>query len=261
MSIKHVAIIASFLLLSSSALAQTAQERGLEIAQARKNIDQGWQSSESNSLMILRNKQGKESRRNMRNKSLEIMDDCDKALTIFDTPRDIKGTAFLSFSHSNKNDDQWLYLPALKRVKRISSRNKSGPFMGSEFSYEDLSSFEIDKFTFTYLKNEACGDQECYILQSVPTDKYSGYSKIMTWLDTSHYRVHKVEFYDRKKSHLKTLTASGFKLYNDKYWRSNQALMVNHLTGKSTEIIVSDLKFNTGLTSKDFNKNTLKRSR
>lgn len=261
MSIKLGAVVATFLLLSSSAIAQTAQEQGLEIAKARKAIDQGWQSSESTSLMILRNKHGKESRRNMRNKALEIADDGDKALTIFDTPRDIKGTAFLSFSHSTKNDDQWLYLPALKRVKRISSRNKSGPFMGSEFSYEDLSSFEIDKFTFTYLKNEACGDQDCYVLQSVPTDKYSGYTKTITWLDVDHYRVHKVEFYDRKKSHLKTLTASDFKLYNNKFWRSSKAMMVNHLTGKSTEIVISNLKFDTGLSSKDFNKNTLKRSR
>jgi outer membrane lipoprotein-sorting protein len=247
--------------LITTAFAQTSAERGLEIATARKAADQGWVSSESDSLMILRNKQGDQSQRKLRNKSLEVADDGDKALTIFDTPKDIQGTAFLSFSHNNKNDDQWLYLPALKRVKRISSRNKSGPFMGSEFSYEDLASFELEKFKFTYLEDQPCGDQVCFVIQSIPTDKYSGYSKVITWIDQPYYRVHKVEFYDRKKSHLKTLVASDFKLYNNKFWRSHQATMTNHLTGKSTEIITSNLRFNTGLTNRDFNKNTLKRVR
>jgi len=99
------------------------------------------------------------------------------------------------------------------------------------------------------------------VVQSIPTDKYSGYSKLISWIDQAHYRVHKVEFYDRKKSHLKTLIASDFKLYNDQFWRAHHATMTNHLTGKTTEIISSNIKFDTGLTAKDFNKNTLKRAR
>lgn len=261
MSIRFSPVLAALVVFSGTVIAQTPEQRGLEIAQARKAIDLGWISSQSNSLMILRNKQGDESQRKLRNKALEVSDDGDKALTIFDSPKDIQGTAFLSFSHNNKNDDQWLYLPALKRVKRISSRNKSGPFMGSEFAYEDLSSFEIEKFNFKYLKDEPCGAQKCYVVESIPTDKYSGYSKIITWLDQAHYRVHKVDYYDRKKSHLKTLTATNFKLYKGKFWRPLNAMMINHLTGKSTEIITSQLQFDTGLTTQDFNKNTLKRAR
>ncbi len=81
-------------------------------------------------LMVLRNKQGEESVREIRIKNLEMENDGDKSLTVFDKPRDVKGTAFLSFSHPVGADDQWLYLPALKRVKRIASRNKSGPLWG-----------------------------------------------------------------------------------------------------------------------------------
>ncbi|NRA83713.1 MAG: outer membrane lipoprotein-sorting protein [Gammaproteobacteria bacterium] len=249
------------LIIAPAAFAETPQERGLAIAEARKTADVGWVSSQSDSLMILRNKQGDESRRVLRNKALEVASDGDKSLTIFDSPKDIKGTAFLSFSHNNKNDQQWLYLPALKRVKKISSRNKSGPFMGSEFAYEDLSSFEIEKYKFEYLRDEPCADLTCYVLQSTPTNKYSGYSKVITWLDHHSYRVHKVEFYDRKKAHLKTLVASDFKLYQDKFWRSHKTLMTNHLTGKSTELILSNFEFDTGLSAKDFNKNSLKRAR
>jgi len=261
MSIKLGGLLILGLTFCAVTVAQTAAERGLEIATARKAADHGWISSESDSLMILRNKQGDESQRKLRNKALEVTGDGDKALTIFDTPRDIKGTAFLSFSHNNKNDDQWLYLPALKRVKRISSRNKSGPFMGSEFSYEDLASFELEKYNFTYLKDEACGEQVCFVIQSIPTNKYSGYSKVISWIDQDFYRVHKVAYYDRKKSHLKTLVASEFKQYKGKFWRANLATVTNHLTGKSTKIITSNLRFDTGLTSKNFNKSTLKRAR
>jgi aldehyde:ferredoxin oxidoreductase len=100
-------------------------------------------------VMILRNKRGQESKRELEIRTLEVKDDGDKSLTVFHTPRDVRGTALLTYSHGVDPDDQWLYLPALRRVKRIASNNQSGPFMGSEFAYEDLSSQEIDKYTYS----------------------------------------------------------------------------------------------------------------
>ena len=240
---------------------QASEEKGLEIAKQRKAHNHGWNNSEAKTSMILRNKNGKESVRKMRLKSLEVMDDGDKGLTIFDQPRDVKGTAFLNFSHTNKPDDQWLYLPALKRVKRIASRNKSGPFMGSEFSYEDLSSFEIEKYKHTYLKDEAVNGQDTFVVEQIPVDKYSGYTKMTVWVDKEHYRVHKIDFYDRKKSLLKTLTMHDYKLHLEKYWRPYTMKMVNHQTGKSTDFVTHELAFNTGLKDSDFNKASLKRAR
>ncbi|MGB1091371.1 MAG: outer membrane lipoprotein-sorting protein, partial [Oceanobacter sp.] len=132
-------------------------KKGLAISVAAKESDKGWESMEGEMSMVLRNRQGQESIRAVRMKSLEVEGDGDKSLSVFDEPRDVKGTAFLSFSHPVGDDDQWIFLPALKKVKRISSRNKSGPFMGSEFAYEDLSSFEVEKYTYKYLQDEACG--------------------------------------------------------------------------------------------------------
>lgn len=149
-------------------------DKGLEIAKERKARDEGWGDSVATMQMLLKNAQGESSTRLMRLKSLEVKDDGDKGLTIFDEPRDVKGTAFLNHSHTVKSDDQWLYLPALKRVKRISSRNKSGPFMGSEFAYEDLSSFELEKYTFNYLKDDIVNGQEVFVMEQIPTDKNSG---------------------------------------------------------------------------------------
>ncbi len=248
-------------LVAGSAVAQTAQEKGLAIAKERKARDIGWGDSTAKAQMILRNAKGQETVRRMKIKSLEVADDGDKALTIFQQPRDVKGTAFLSFSHAIKSDEQWMYLPALKRVKRIASRNKSGPFMGSEFAFEDLSSFEIEKYTYKFLRDETINGELSYVVELDPVDKNSGYTRQIIWMDHSHYRAHKIEFYDRKNSLLKTLTFSDYKLYLDKYWRSHKQNMTNNQTKKSTDYLIEELAFNTGLKTKDFNKATLKRAK
>lgn len=238
-----------------------AEEKGRAIAAESIARDSGWGDMEADMQMILRNKQGEESLREIRMQSLEQENDGDKSLTVFDKPLDVKGTAFLSFSHAVGADDQWLYLPALKRVKRISSRNKSGPFMGSEFAYEDLSSFEIEKYNYKYIRDETLNSQECYVVEQYPVDENSGYTRRLVWIDKSEYRVQRVEFYDRKDSLLKTLDYTGYQQYLDKYWRADRMDMVNHQTGKSTELRWMNYRFGNGLNEADFNKNSLKRAR
>jgi outer membrane lipoprotein-sorting protein len=237
----------------------SAEEKGLRIATVSKAKDEGWGDSQSDMVMIIRDAKGKETIREMRAKSLEVLDDGDKSLSIFDRPKDVSGTAFLTFSHATTPDDQWLYLPALKRVKRINSKNKSGPFMGSEFAYEDMSSPEIAKYTYKYLRDEVLDGQDTYVLDTFPTDKTSGYSKRTAWIEKKDLKNLKVEFYDRKGALLKTLVQSDFVLYLDKHWRANKAVMVNHQTGKSTEIQTKNNRFKTGLTDADFDKSSLKR--
>ena len=254
-------LLAATMVMPAVALAETAEEKGLAISQETKARDLGWADMQSEMKMVLRNKQGQESLREIRMKSLEVDDDGDKSLTVFDKPRDVKGTAFLSFSHPVDADDQWLYLPALKRVKRIASRNKSGPFMGSEFAYEDLTSFEIEKYSYKYLRDEACEGGTCFVVEQYPADKHSGYTRRVVWIDQSEYRVWKVDFFDRKNSPLKTLTFEGYNQYLNKYWRADLQKMVNHQNGKSTDLVMSNYRFQTGLSDKDFNKNTLKRAR
>ncbi|MBN4079292.1 outer membrane lipoprotein-sorting protein [Beggiatoa alba] len=245
-------------LLSS---AQSAAEKGLSIAIEADQRDSGWQDQTARLEMVLRNRHGQESRRHIRSKTLEVAGDGDKSMSIFDTPRDIKGTAFLSYTHALKADEQWLYLPALKRVKRISSNNKSGPFMGSEFSYEDLSSQEIEKYTYTYLRDESIDARDAFVIERKPAYKHSGYTRLITWLDKDMYQPLKIEFYDRKKALLKTLTYSGYQQYEGRYWRPDEMHVVNHLTKKSTRLFWKDYRFKIGLTARDFDRNSLKRAR
>ena len=124
-------------------LAETDEEKGHRIAVEAEKYDTGFIDFTADMIMVLKNRKGQESTRQITIRTLEVNDDGDKSMSLFHDPADVKGTAMLTYSHGLKADDQWLYLPALKRVKRINSRNKSGPFMGSEFAFEDLSSQEI----------------------------------------------------------------------------------------------------------------------
>jgi len=261
MTYRAAACLSVLAITAATALAETPEEKGLAIAVEADRRDNGFGDTKSSMQMILRNRHGESTTRAMRSRTLEQEDDGDKSLIIFDDPRDVKGTAFLTFTHKVDPDDQWLYLPALKRVKRISSSNKSGPFMGSEFAYEDLSSQEVEKYDYKYIGDESFDGREHFIIERYPVDKKSGYTRQQVWLDKEEYRVWKVDFYDRKKSLLKTLTAKDYQLYLDDYWRPSQMDMVNHQTGKSTTLAWSDYEFQNGYTDADFNRNSLSKAR
>ncbi len=258
---KLISAVCLTLVVNVSTARSPEEQKGLNISVESKKRDAGWTDSTADMLMFLRNKQGQESIREIKIKSLEVHGDGDKSLTIFNKPRDVKGTAFLSFSHPVSADEQWLFLPALKRVKRISSRNKSGPFMGSEFAFEDLSSFEVEKYTYKYLGEEQVNGLTSFKVEQYPVDENSGYTRRVVWLDTLEYRVQKIDFYDRKNSLLKTLTFSGYKQYINKHWRADKQEMLNHQSGKSTELQWRNYQFQTGLNESDFNRNSLKRAR
>lgn len=235
---------------------------GLAIAKEADKRDAGFVNTSSTMNMTLINKKGKKSLRKMRSQVLEQKSDGDKSLSIFDDPADVKGTAMLTFSHGLDPDEQWLFLPALKRVKRISSNNKSGPFMGSEFAYEDLGSQEVEKYTYKLLGEETIDGVEMYKMERLPQYKHSGYTKQVAWMDKVHLRSFKVMYYDRKGELLKTLVFSNHKQYNKHYWRANKMFMQNHQTGKATELLFTNYKFkDPKVKARNFTQNALKRIR
>ena len=265
-SIKNLPIytffIATCLLSSSLAHAQDdLEKKGFEIAARSDRSDRGFSDSIVELTMVLRNATGKESSRSLKIKTFEIQDEDlgDKSLVVFDSPRDIKGTALLSHAQILDPDDQWLYLPALKRVKRISSTNKSGPFVGSEFAFEDFTATELNKYSYKWLRNEPCGELTCDVIERYPRYENSGYTKQIAWVDQSVFQVRKLDFYDRKDTLLKTLELNDYREYESGIWRSHTFNMQNHQTGKSTELIYSDYEFKTGLSDNDFVKGVLKR--
>ncbi len=256
-------VLVGCVLVNSLAYAQEegSEGLGLRIAREASVRNDGFGNFTANMTMLLRNRQGQESRRQVRFKVLEVPGSGDKSLFVFDEPRDVQGTALLTHGHVGAPDDQWLFLPALKRVKRISSSTRSGSFMGSEFSYEDMSSPEVEEYTYRYLREEACGEFTCTVTEQVPVDSKSSYSRQLVWQDTGELRTWKVEYYDRRNAHLKTLVFADFRQYLDRYWRAGEMTMVNHLTGKSTVMNWTNLRFRDNLDDSEFTRTALRRVR
>lgn len=246
---------------SLSLQAQTPEQRGLAIATEADKRDQGWQDSTADLTMILRDSNGQEATRKLQIKTLENTEQGDMSLTRFDTPRDLRGTALLTYTYKAQPDDQWLYLPAIKRVKRIAAQNQSGPFMGSEFAFEDMSSQELEKFTYRLIKEANCPSLpgSCFVVERTPVNEYTGYSRQEVWLDQTEYRIDKIDYFDRKGELLKTLQNQDFKQYLDTYWRPSVSVMTNHQTGKSTQLRNENIEFASGLSANHFNASRLGR--
>lgn len=241
----------------------TPEARGRAIAEEAQRRDQGYGDTDVELTMSLLSADGRERTRRLSRRTLEVNtpDEGDKSLTLFHEPRDIAGTAFLSFTHIGRPDDQWLYLPSLKRVKRIAAVNLSSAFVGSEFDYEDLLSDEVEKFDYLWLADGDCEQDQCHVIERRPRYADSGYSRQVLWIDRQEFRPMKIAYYDRKDRHVKTLILAEYRQYPGNYWRAHRLQMTNHLTQKSTALEFSEYRFRTGLGDRDFDPSALRRLR
>ena len=249
-----------FTLFPLSLQAETAEELGLKIAKASYDNGRGFTDMTSDQLMILIDPQGKEVTREISGKTLENLDpnDGDKSITYFKTPKDVQGTVMLSHTHINDDDDQWLYLPALGRVKRISSSNKSGAFMGSEVAFEDFSGTDYRKYSWKYIGEETKNGESFYILESFPIYENSGYSKRISLTDSLN-RTRQVDFFDRKGELLKTLYLEDYVLYKDEIWMANTMRVENVQNKNKTIFKWVNRELDIGINKKDFDKSSLMR--
>jgi hypothetical protein len=258
---RHLCLILLLSLVPLPLSAETPEEKGLAIAHEIDRRDLGFGNWVAEATMHLRDPHGGESVRHFRLSTMEVTGDGDKTLTVFEQPPDVAGTAILTFSHGLEPDDQWMYFPALKRVKRIAAKNKSGPFVGSEFAYEDLGSREVKKYTYRYLRDEVLDGHECYVVENTPAYEYSGYTRLEEWVDKTLHQPRKIVYYDRKNTILKTLTFKDYRQYLGQYWRADEMRMENHQTGKSTQLVWKEYRFRVGLSEQDFTQNALARAR
>lgn len=245
--------------LLCSGLAQANDPaRGQALAEAAYKKAEGFGDVQAEAEMKIRNGRGGEALRALRIKLLDLPGPAGRGLTQVLAPKDVKGTALLTHTTAESENEQWLYMPALKRVKRIASSGRSGPFMGSEFSFEDFSAQQPEKYHFTWLRAEACGELSCEVLERRPRDPASSaYASALVWLDQPELRIQKVEFYDRQNALVKTLTISGYQRYQNKFWRADRLTMRNARTGAETALSWSKIRFGNGLTERDFDQNSL----
>ena len=181
----------------------TGQSSGEDIAREAERLNQGYVGERSAFSLLLINAQGDRTERRF---TLELREDLaqgDQSRIDFDWPDSVRGTILLTHAHTAGDDDQWLYLPATKRVRRISAGQKNGSFMGSEFTYEDLSPPVASKYTHARNADETLEGRPCYKLERRSRTEGSGYSRQLLWLDKERLVPAMMEFYDRKNELLK----------------------------------------------------------
>ena len=257
-SLAAVAVIAASLAIIPMTGANASNEKGLAIATEVDSRDKGWGDVTVEGEMVLKNKAGNESVRKFRSTILEAADafEGDRSIITFSEPRDVRGTALLTHSKIEPDDDsQWIFLPAVKRVKRISSSNRTGKFVSSEFSYEDLGSEEVADNDHIWLEDAACehdASLTCAAVESRPKNKRSGYSRRVSFIDLDEYRVHRIDFYNRRGDLEKSLRFEDYRQYEGQFWRAHVMIMDNSQTGKSTRLAWGEYSFRQGLTERDF---------
>jgi outer membrane lipoprotein-sorting protein len=232
--------------------AETPEEKGLRIANEADAMDAGYGDYVVNGFMTIESRGGNEASRRFELSSLEVVGDGDKRLISILEPPDVKGTVSLTYTHGLEPDDQWLYLPALRRTKRLSSRDKTGSFIGSEFTFEDLGSYEVKKYTYKWLKDEDIDGHDCYVREDTPAYAYSGYARLVNWIDKKNLRSRKIVYYDLKNRPLKELRFYDFQQYSGKHWRPDRVVMTNLQNGNVSTIEWDNYQFSSGISDRDF---------
>lgn len=202
--------------------------------------------------MLLINNRGEERKREIRQ---FIADDekTEKKIMFFLSPADVRNTSFMNWSYAQqgKEDDQWIYLPALKKVKRISSEGKSDYFMGSDFTYDDLGDRRPDEDSHTLLREEMFQGESCYVVESKSKDKDYLYSRTVTWVIKDKWIGLKKDFYDDNNKHLKTLRVMEYKQING-LWMILHSEMENVQKKHKTTMKLENLKLNQGIKDSQF---------
>jgi outer membrane lipoprotein-sorting protein len=233
----------------------SADQKGAGIAAELGARGAGYKDLVGDVEMTLRDAGGSEATRRFRVKVLEkpAADVGDQSLIVFDAPADVKGTAVLSHAKPTGEDEQWLYLPSGKRTKRIASGNRTGSFVGSEFTFEDLTGNDGRKYAWKLLGQKACGTApSCFDLEATPKDASSAYSKRVLHVETGEMRIQSIDFYDRRGTLAKTLAYDDYKKVDGRFWRAQIWTMKNVQSGKSTVIKFTSMKLGTGLGASDF---------
>ncbi len=243
----------TILLMAWSLYAQT----GEEVAKRAYERISGYGSSVSVTTMVLENAQGEKNIRKLEIRRLEN-DGGDRSLLTFLHPADLRGTKLLSYEVIGGDDKQWLYLPAIRRVKRISSRNKSGAFMASEFSYEDIASQHYRNFRYDEKVRTVEKDGETLLqVTRYPIDKHSGYWKQVVYIDPADYLTRRGDFYDRHRKLLKRITFSDY-VRLDGVWRAHRIEIYNVQNNKKSTLVWDRDRIRAGLKKKDFTRKVLR---
>lgn len=230
--------------------ATVGAQSGGEIMKAQRQRQRASDEEEHQTLTIV-SKSGASKERKLIRYVRTGADDLDKMLVRFQAPRDVENTALLTWEARDGNDDQWLYLPSVKKPKRIAASGKKNRFMGTDFAYEDLRPESLAVHTYTLAGSEAVDGAECWMIEATPATERqaadSGYARRKLWIRKDTYLTVKREFYDKQNRlekvelHRKPVNVTGT------VWRANEVEMRDVQAGTRTVVTVDSRVVNRGL--------------
>ena len=223
------------LLVSISASAQNARQlikNSLDVVKVS--------SFEATSSLTIADAKGNTRVRKSAMASMSLPDGTEKRIIKFTSPAEVSGTGILIFDYPEKSDDMWIYLPALRKTRRIVSKEKSKSFMGSEFSTANMAAPGLDDFSYILLGSESYQGKGCVKIESIPAnedlmDEY-GYSKSISWVDENNFLVYQIHYYDYDGELYKTITNSDFRELDRGKYMVTGMKAINHQNDRSSEM-------------------------
>lgn len=252
---KKAAILSVLLIIP---LVSGAQDTAASIMEKSRQVMQV-ESFEAVSRLIITDPEGRVRERTNVTASKSYDDGTEKRLIKFISPADIEGTAILIYDYEEKRDDMWIYLPALDRTRRIASSEKSRSFMGSEFTNADMSSPPTEDFEHRIVEETA----DNYIIESIPLnrekeDEY-GYARKLSTIGRDNYLVSKMDFYNARDEHFKTIVIKDVKEVEGSRFIISHMTAENFSNGRSSEIIMDEIRTGTAIRDEMFNVSNLGR--
>lgn len=245
------------LLITGFTVNTLAQDlNGREIMEKVYNRNTG-EDRKAEMNMILVNKFDDERERDLKQFNRDF-GEVEKKIMFFTSPQDIRGTSFMNWTYEDKRaDSQWIYLPALRKIKRISAENKSDYFMGSDFTYDDLGERKVEEDNHKLIGSKKINGEECYIVENIPKEEDYLYSKTITWVSKDNWIGLKKEFYDNDGNLLKTLTVKDYEKINGIVTITNSE-MYNKQKDHKTILKLDEVEYNTGISEDKFTERQMK---
>ena len=259
MKVKKLQLVLMAILIAVPTLIfSQAKITGLQIIENVYNRETG-NDSQGDLTMSLINSRGDQRVRTIK-QFVKDFGKMEKSIMFFVSPADVRNTSFMNWSYdeAGKDDDQWIYLPALKKVKRISSDSKSDYFMGSDFTYDDLGDRHPTEDNHKLLREETIDGENCYVVESIPKDDEYMYSRTVTWIIKDKWIGLKKEFYDEDEELLKTLTNKKYEKIKG-YWTILSSEMHNVQKDHTTKMELANVKLDTGIPANKFTERMMKR--
>jgi outer membrane lipoprotein-sorting protein len=228
-----------------------AAEPDLASIMARNALTSKVIDSTSDATFTLVNKSGQQRVRKVFGTTKLVDNGTDNMrMTRFTSPPDVKGTVTMLLEHADRDDDIWVYLPALKKVRRLVSSNKKDSFVGTDFSYADVIGYKVDEWNYKLVREEAVDNQPCYVIEALPKSdtvkSNTGYSKRLDWIRKDNLVTVRSDFWDEGGQMLKTSLFTALELVDAKRgkWQAMRLEANNVQTGHRTEIRFENFKAN-----------------